>query len=98
MFTGFENIQNAFYGNAATHIIRRYCPNIPVPTTRARFQNRVHHEVTDWMEGTTLFDMVFESENSKVTSSLAESVYNVNTCPIPRDQCKALTCDKTESI
>jgi len=64
MFTGFQNIQNAYYGNAATDIIRRYCPNIPVPTTRARFTNRVHHEVTDWMEGTTLYDMVFESDNS----------------------------------
>jgi hypothetical protein len=111
MFTGFKNIQNAYYGNAVTDIIRQYCPNIPVPTTRAQFKNRVHHEVTDWMEGTTLFDMVFESENSsyysggskfrippKVTSSLAEFVYNVTTCPIPRDQCKVPCQWQTESI
>ena len=57
MFTGFKKIQNAYYGNRATELIRQYCVDIPVPKTIKRFKNRVHHEVTEWMEGKTLYDM-----------------------------------------
>ena len=103
MFTGVKKIQNAYYGTRATELIRQYCPDIPIPTTVKRLKNRVYHEVTEWMEGKTLYDMVFESEDSshyslgdtkfrippKITTSLAEFLYNVTTCPIPRDQCKS---------
>jgi len=97
-FAGFQKIQNAYYGKAATDFLRKYCPNIPVPESRGWFKNRVHHEMTEWIEGKTLQDKVLAVDSPyyssgtrfgippKLPSSLAEFVYNVTSCPIPEDK------------
>lgn len=103
MFAGFRWIQSASYGEAVMRLVHEYCPNIPLPGSKAWFRLRLAHHMTDWVEGKPLVERVFQvgSElyrpNSttfripgKVVISLAEFVYNLSTCPIPNDVRTAL--------
>jgi len=88
-------IQGAYYGEAIMRLVRKYCPNIPIPESKARFRNEPHHLFTEWVEGKTLHERATEVGANylngtsllkiprKVATSLADFVYNLTTCPIP---------------
>jgi hypothetical protein len=78
-------------------LLETYCPHIPISKYRGEGQKKLHYEFTEWIEGITLME-VAELTNleynptytfpNKVITSLAEFIYNLTTCPIPRDQSK----------
>jgi hypothetical protein len=96
MFKGFTRIRGAIYGLTIMYIVHAYCPSIPLPKSKAYFEQRLVHHSTEWIEGMTLFERVYQvgsnysketsfSMPRKVASSLAEFMYNLTNCPIPVD-------------
>jgi len=98
MFAGFRRTQYASYGEVVMCLVHEYCPNIPVPASKAWFSLRIAHHMTDWVEGRSLFERVIHGGSElytpnattfripiKVVNSLAQFVYNISTCPIPDD-------------
>ena len=90
-------IEEEFYGVAAVFAVQRYCPNIPTAKLQGYCRGKLRHYFSEWIQGQTL-DKV-RSDNTlgasikipeKVVTSLAEFVYNLTTCPIPREQSKRL--------
>lgn len=97
MVTGPVTIQEGYYGIAAMSIVQQYCPNIPIVKYMGGGRKRLQHFFTEWMEGQTLHDKVFVPDFNysigttikipkKIVTSLAEFVYNLTTCPIPREK------------
>jgi len=83
------------YGIEAMILVEDYCPNIPIGKLMGSFRNKVRYYFTQWIEGRNLLDEVFGSRvyarvgetfsiPKAVVTSLAEFVYNLTTCPIPR--------------
>ena len=102
MFAGFRHVQSASYGEGIMRLVHEYCPSIPLPESKAWFRTRLAHHITEWVEGKSLHDRVFEVGSNysngtsfgiprKVARSLAEFVYNLTNCPIPRDKSKSPT-------
>src|SRR6266496_4722912 len=82
---------------AAMSMVQKYCSNIPIAKHMGGGRKRLQHFFTEWIEGETLLDMVFIPDLNysvgttvripkKVVTSLAEFVYNLTTCPIPREK------------
>jgi hypothetical protein len=100
MYANAMGYENVYYANRAMAYARQYCPDIPVPEPKAWYRNKIHHYVTEWVEGNQLHEMVFTyprlySDGTtvsnlphKLVSSLAQFVYNLTSCPIPLDKCK----------
>ena len=102
MFAGFRLTQSAAYGEGVMRLVHEYCPNIPLPESKAWFRKRLAHHMMEWVEGKTLLQRVFRVESDcyranatsfrippKVVKSLAQFVYNLTNCPIPDDLSKA---------
>jgi hypothetical protein len=96
---GYQQAQSGTYGEAVMRLVREYCPNIPLPESKAWFsKNGLTHHMTEWVEGKPLYETVFRAESgcyfpnattfripNKIVKSLAQFVYNLTTCPIPND-------------
>lgn len=89
-------IEEAYYGAATVAAVQRYCPNIPTIKFCGYRRGRLQHYFSEWIPGETLQSKV-ESNHTlgtsvkipeKVVTSLAEFVYNLTTCPIPREESK----------
>ena len=89
------------YGIGAMMLVEDYCPNIPISKYKGYFQGGLLSIFTEWLEGRNLEEVVLSSRSSlrdgeiftipdKVVTSLAEFVYNLTTCPIPRDKCNVI--------
>jgi hypothetical protein len=93
-----HNNQWGDYGMIAMSAVERHCPNIPVPKIMGWCQRKLDHYFTEWVEGKTLSEWVLDNDPystivkipEKVVTSLAEFVYNLTTCPIPREESKNL--------
>ena len=80
------------YGMLALSSIAKHCPNIPAPKVKGWCERKLDHYFTEWIEGKTLADWVIEKDPHsakikiprKMVNSLAEFVYNLTTCPIPK--------------
>jgi hypothetical protein len=91
-------IEEAYYGAMAITVVQRYCPNIPTVKLCGYRQGRLQHYFSEWIPGQTLHDKVESNYTEgtsikipeKVVTSLAEFVYNLTTCPIPREGSKKL--------
>jgi hypothetical protein len=90
--------QRGEYGMLAMLAVKKCCPNIPVPKIMGWCQRKLDHYFTEWIEGKTLSEWVLDKDPystivkipEKVVISLAEFVYNLTTCPIPREGSKKL--------
>ena len=90
-------IEEAYIGVMAISVVQQYCPNIPTAKFRGYGRGKLRHFFSEWIQGQTLHDKV-ESNYipdvckipEKVVTSLAEFVYNLTTCPIPREESKKL--------
>ena len=91
-------IEEAYYGVMAIFTVQQYCPNIPTAKFRGYGRGKLGHYFSEWIQGQTLHEKV-ESYHTpgtpvkiaeKVVTSLAEFVYNLTTCPIPKDESKKL--------
>jgi hypothetical protein len=80
-------------------LLETYCPHIPISKYRGEGQNKLHYEFTEWIEGITLMEVAevtnFEHDPTytfpnKVITSLAEFIYNLTTCQIPREKSKPM--------
>ena len=90
------------YGPSAAALVQRYCPDIPINAPRRCGLHKLKYCFTDWVVGETLFDRLGDSMKMKLktrqtipipqktVTSLAEFVYNLTTCPIPKAESKAL--------
>lgn len=86
------------YGMMALATVGKYCPTIPVPKYIGWSQGKLDHYFTEWVEGKTLAKSVKDKKLSspiikipeKIVTSLAAFVYNLTTCPIPRERSKKL--------
>ena len=87
-------IEEAYYGVMAIFAVQQYCPNIPTATFRGYGQGKLGHYFSDWIQGDTLHDKMKSNYTpgtsvkipEKVVTSLAQFVYNLTTCPIPREE------------
>ena len=97
MVTGPVTIQAGYYGMAAMSMVQNYCSNIPVAKHTGCGRKKLQHFLTEWIEAETLHDKVFVPDFNysavttvkipkKVVTSLAEFVYNLTTCAIPREK------------
>jgi hypothetical protein len=97
MVAGLLDVQNSNYGFAAMSLVQQYCSYIPTPKYLGARQGLLTHYFTEWVEGPTLHERVFAVISNltletpvkmprKVVTSLAEFVYNLTTCPIPREE------------
>ena len=98
MVANLFRIEEAYYGVMAVSAVQQYCPNIPTAKFRGYGRGKLRHFFSEWIQGQTLHDKV-ESNYipgtpvkipEKVVTSLAEFVYNLTTCPIPREKSKKL--------
>jgi hypothetical protein len=90
------------YGPSAATLVQRYCPGIPLNTPRGCGLHKLKYCFTDWVVGETLFDRLDDSMKmksrtrqtipipQKTVTSLAEFVYNLTICAIPKAESKAL--------
>jgi hypothetical protein len=78
MFTGAGQRQAASYGVGAMGLVHEYCPNILLPRSRAWFMLRVAHHMTEWIEGKSLFQRVFQAGSGCYTQKQQPSVFRVN--------------------
>jgi hypothetical protein len=79
----------------AMSLIEKHCPYIPIPRyTGFGQEDPLLYYFSDWIEGDTLYDRLpfkvskrrpIELPN-KVVTGLAEFVYNLTTCAIPKDE------------
>jgi hypothetical protein len=76
-------------------LVEKHCPYIPIPRYRGFGQvDSLYYYFNDWIEGNTLDDMLpFKMSKRrpiklpiKVVTDLAEFVYNLTTCAIPKDE------------
>ena len=75
-------------------LLHQYCPNIPTPKFKGYSQHKIIYYFTDWIEGSTLEDKVLAGPINvsavripeKIITSLAEFVFNLTTCPIPKNE------------
>ena len=89
------------YGIWATALVQQYCPNISIAQFKGC--SRPHKLLfcfTEWIEGKNLRDKILGESPimatvgtsitipAKVVTSLAEFVYNLTTCPIPKNESK----------
>lgn len=89
-------IEEAQYGVAAVSAVQRYCPNIPTAKFHGFGRERLRHHFSEWIPGQTLHEKVASNYTrgtpiqipEKVVTSLAEFVFNLTTCPIPREESK----------
>jgi len=86
-------IEEAQCGVTAVLAVQKYCPNIPTPKLHGFGREKLHHQFSEWIQGQTLHDKVDSDYMpvqipEKVVTSLAEFVFNLTTCPIPRDESK----------
>ena len=97
MVTGPVTIQEGYYGIAAMSMVQNYCSNIPIAKHTGGGRKKLQHFFTEWIKAESLHDKVFVPDFNysvgttvkipkKVVSSLAEFVYNLTTCPIPREK------------
>ena len=88
------------YGIGAMMLVENYCPNIPISKFKGYAQRKLLYYFTEWIEGRSLLDEVFGPQAyaqigetfsipERIVTSLAEFVYNITTCPIPRKKCKS---------
>jgi len=90
--------QKGDYGMMAMWMVEKHCPNIPVPKIMGWCERKLDHYFTEWVDGKTLSEWVLDNDSysaivkipEKVVTSLAEFVYNLTTCPIPREESKKL--------
>jgi hypothetical protein len=88
--------QAVFSGMMAMSVVQKRCSNIPVPKIMGWCQRKLDHYFTEWIEGKPLSEWVLDNDSNsvvikipeKVVTSLAEFVYNLTTCPIPREESK----------
>ena len=88
--------EEAYYGVMAIFTVQQYCPNIPTAKFVGYGQWKLRHYFSEWIQGQTLHDKVASNYTpgtpvkipEKVVTSLAEFVYNLTTCPIPREESK----------
>ena len=98
MFASSRQMQSAAYGEGVMRVVHEYCPNIPLPGSKAWIRLRLYHHMTDWVEGTPLIEKVFQVGSEyytpnattfriprKVVNPLAEFMFNLSTCSIPTD-------------
>jgi hypothetical protein len=76
-------------GITAMILVGQHCPNIPINRYKGWGYGKLHYVFTEWIEGKTLTDEVTLGSESfsipdKVVSQVAEFVYNLTSCPIPR--------------
>lgn len=109
MVAGLLDVQNSNYGVAAMSLVQQYCSYIPTPKYLGARQGLLHHYFTEWVEGPTLHERVFAVISNvtletpvklprKVVTSLAEFVYNLTTCPIPREESKNFVAGGTDTV
>jgi hypothetical protein len=90
------------YGASAANLVQRYCPDIPINIPRGCGIHKLKYCFTDWVDGETLFnryklELLVPWERTNITiprktvTSLAEFVYNLTTCAIPKDERKPLS-------
>jgi hypothetical protein len=77
----------------ALTLIERYCPDIPIAKFKGwgTSQGKLLYYFTEWIEGKQLSANVSDSGTTfsipeKVVTLLAEFVYNLTTCPIPKKE------------
>lgn len=79
----------------AMTLVEKHCPYIPIPRYRGFGQeDPLLYYFSDWIEGNTLYDRLpFKVSKrrsiklpNKVVIGLAEFVYNLTTCAIPKDE------------
>lgn len=86
------------YAMKAISTVEKHCPDIPVPKVMGWCERKLNHYFTEWIEGKTLSEWVLDNDPfsaivkipENVVTSLAEFVYNLTTCPIPKEKCKNL--------
>ena len=89
-------MEEAYYGVMAISTVQQYCPNIPTAKFVGYGRGKLGHYFSEWIEGQTLHDKMASNYTpgtyvkipEKVVTSLAEFVYNLTTCPIPREESK----------
>lgn len=89
-------IEEAQYGVAAVSAVQRYCPNIPTAKLHGFGREKLRHHFSEWIQGQTLHDKMASNYilgtpiqiPEKVVISLAEFIFNLTTCPIPREESK----------
>ena len=87
------------YGIWATTLVQQYCP---IPQFKGcRQPHKLLYCFTEWIEGKNIRDKILGESPitakigtsitipAKVVTSLAEFVYNLTTCPIPKNKSKA---------
>ena len=72
-------------------MVQKYCSNIPIAKHTGGGRKRLQHFFTEWIEGETLRPDLNYSVGTTVripkkVVTLAEFVYNLTTCPIPREK------------
>ena len=82
----------------ALMLIERYCPDIPIAKFKGwgTSQGKLLYYFTEWIEGKRLYANVSDSGATfsipeKVVTLLAEFVYNLTTCPIPKEESEKLS-------
>jgi len=86
--------RGTIYAIRALKLLHQYCPNIPTPKIKGYNQHKIIYYFTDWIEGSILEDRVLRDPINvsvvripeKIITSLAEFVYNLTTCPIPKNE------------
>lgn len=86
--------RGTIYAIRALKLLHQYCPNIPAPNFKGYSEHKLICYFTDWIEGSTLEDKVLEGPINvsavkipeNIITSLAEFVYNLTTCPIPKNE------------
>ena len=87
------------YGIRAMMLVEQYCPNIPIAKFRGFSQHKLQYCFTEWIEGKPPNEEVLGNTSvvttisipEKIVTSLAEFVYNLTTCPIPKKESKNLS-------
>jgi hypothetical protein len=109
MIAGDLDVQECNYGVVAMSLVRQYCSHIPIPKYLGSRRGILYHYFTEWVEGPTLHERVFATNSSctmgtfvkiprKVVTALAEFIYNLTTCPIPREESNSFAPEETDRV
>ena len=83
------------YGAWTKMLMQEYCPSIPIDRFIGCKQHKLLYCFTEWIEGKRLWDIILPSISNisttfsipeNIVTSLAQFIYNLTTCPIPRHE------------
>lgn len=97
MIAGEAHIRGSYFAIAALTKVHKYCPGISIPKFKGAVRDKLHHYYTEWIEGQSLYYKLFGPDDvayiartinipNKIVISLSEFVYNLTTCPIPKEE------------